>query len=113
MTSTSDESLSTIKRQLNRSVSLLVEIKNSHDEKRQQRQNEIEALNEYKEIFLVNQVRIQGRRRAVSDVELKTQVREWKSRRRSYTINRTSDLEIKEVKKILEYQYLSNRRYSE
>lgn len=73
--------------------------------------DEVSVLEECKELFIINQVIIKGRRKALTNEQIKSQVAEWKIERKSKrtSIDEIEELKTEEIKKIVKFRLNSRK----
>ena len=99
----------------------------SHLEKQRREQAKLSEqleLENIKEIFLQNKVKLKGRRKAVTETELADQIRKFdsingspifafKNRSKNSFLNLDDEWDLKEIKKIVMYQTQPKRQLSD
>lgn len=73
--------------------------------------DEVSVLEECRELFIINQVIIKGRRKALTNEQIKSQVAEWKIERKSKraSIDAIEELKTEEIKKIVKFRLNSKK----
>lgn len=73
--------------------------------------DEVSVLEECKELFIINQAIIKGRRKALTNEQIKSQVAAWKIERKSKraSIDAIEELKTEEIKKIVKFRLNSKK----
>lgn len=73
--------------------------------------DEVSVLEECKELFIINQAIIKGRRKALTNEQIKSQVAAWKIERKSKraSIDVIEELKTEEIKKIVKFRLNSKK----
>lgn len=73
--------------------------------------DEVSVLEECKELFIINQAIIKGRRKALTNEQIKYQVAAWKIERKSKraSIDAIEELKTEEIKKIVKFRLNSKK----